>query len=80
MRFTRMPAVPNLPSRWISDHPWIWGLSFGVLVGGGVFLLSTIKFGLRFSNVMLGLVVFITFGLLGFLGGLLRRFTPGGPT
>lgn len=75
-----MPAVPRLPSRWISGHPWIWGLSFGLLVGGGVFILSTLKFGLRFSNLMLGLVVFITFGLLGFVGGMLRRFTPGGPT
>lgn len=80
MRLMGMPAVPDLPSRWISDHPWIWGLSFGVLVGGGVFLLSTLKFGLRISNLVLGLVMFITFGLLGFLGGLLHRFTPGGPT
>ena len=56
------------------------GLSFGLLVGGGVFTLSSLKFGFRFSNVMLALVVFITFGLLGFTGGLLRRFTPGGPT
>jgi hypothetical protein len=80
MRLFVMPAVPDLPSRWASDHPWIWGLSFGVIVGGGVFLLSTLKFGFRFSNLVLGLVVFITFGLLGFLGGLLRKFTPGGPT
>ena len=80
MRLFRMPAVPRLRSRWISDHPWIWGLSFGVIVGGGVFTLSTLKFGMRFSNLILGLVVFITFGLLGFVGGLLRRYTPGGPT
>ncbi len=80
MRLFHMPAIPPLPSRWISDHPWIWGLSFGLLVGGGVFILSTLKFGLRFSNLVLGLVVFIAFGLLGFVGELLRRFAPGGPT
>jgi hypothetical protein len=80
MRFTGMPAVHDTPWRWASDHPWIWGLSFGMIVGGGVFLLSTLKFGFRFSNLILGLVVFITFGLLGFVGGLLRGFTPGGPT
>jgi len=80
MRLFGMPAVPDLPSRWISDHPWIWGLSFGVLVGGGVLLLSTLKFGFRISNLILGVVVFITFGLLGLLGGLLGRFTPSGPT
>jgi hypothetical protein len=70
----------ELLPRWTSDHPWIWGLSFGVIVGGGVFLLSTLKFGFRASNLMLGLVVFITFGLLGFVGGLVRTVTPGGPT
>jgi len=80
MRLFGMPAGPPLPSRWSSDHPWIWGLSFGLLVGGGVFTLSCLKFGLRFSNVTLALVVFITFGLLGFAGGLLRRLTPGGST
>lgn len=80
MRLFGMPAVPLLPSRWISDHPWIWGLSFGLLVGGGVFTLSSLRFGVRPSNLILALVVFITFGLLGFAGGLLRGFTPGGPT
>jgi len=80
MRLFGMPAVQDRSSRWTSDHPWIWGLSFGVIVGGGVFLLSTLKFGFRVSNLVLGLVVFTTFGLLGFMGGLLRRFTPGGPT
>jgi hypothetical protein len=80
MRFTGMRAVQHTPWRWASDHPWIWGLSFGMIVGGGVFLLSTLKFGFRVSNLILGLVVFITFGLLGVVGGLLRGFTPGGPT
>lgn len=80
MRLFGMPAVPDLLSPWTSDHPWIWGLSFGVIVSGGVFLLSTLRFGFRFSNLVLGMVVFITFGLLGLLGGLLRKFTPGGPT
>ncbi|HLZ10827.1 MAG TPA: hypothetical protein VKT80_19735 [Chloroflexota bacterium] len=74
-----MPAAPRLPSRWISDHPWIWGLSFGLLVGGGVLVLSSLRFGLRFSNLTLGFVVFVAFGLLGFVGGLFRRYTPGGP-
>ena len=80
MRLLGMRVVPDLPSRWISDRPWIWSLSFGVLVGGGVFLLSTLKFGFRISNLILGVVVFIAFGLLGFLGGLMRMYTPGGPT
>jgi len=80
MRLFLMPTAPDRLPRWTSNHAWIWGLSFGVIVGGGVFLLSTLKFGFRASNLALGLVVFITFGLLGFLGGLLSKFTPGGPT
>lgn len=79
MRLSGMSAAPRLPSGWISDHPWIWGLSYGLLVGGGVFILSSLRFGVRFSNLMLGCVVFVAFGLLGFVEGLFRRYTPGGP-
>ena len=75
-----MPAIQDMRRRWASDHPWIWGLSFGLIVGGGVFLLSTLRFGFLVSNLALGLVVFIAFGLLGFVGGLMRGFTPGSPT
>jgi hypothetical protein len=52
---------------------------FGALVAGGVLVLSTLKYGFRLSNLILGVVVFIAFGLLGFVGRLARRFTPGGP-
>jgi hypothetical protein len=75
-----MPRLRDQPSHWSSDHPWIWGLSFGLVVGGGVFVLSTLRYGFRGSNLLLALVVFIAFGLLGSVGGLLRRYTPGGPT
>jgi hypothetical protein len=75
-----MPSLRDQPLHWSSDHPWIWGLSFGLLVGGGVFVLSTLRYGFRASNLLLAVVVFIAFGLLGSVGGLLRRYTPGGPT
>ena len=75
-----MPSMTDRPSLWVSEHPWIWGLTFGVVVGGGVLVLSTLKYGFRASNLVLGLVVFIAFGLIGSVGGLLRRYTPGGPT
>jgi hypothetical protein len=55
-------------------------LTFGLIVGGGVLILSTIRYGIRLSNLILALVVFVAFGLLGFVGGLMRRFTLGGPT
>jgi hypothetical protein len=75
-----MPAKDNRPPQWAQDRPWIWGLTFGLIVGGGVLILSTIRYGIRLSNLILALVVFVAFGLLGFVGGLMRRFTLGGPT
>jgi hypothetical protein len=79
MRLCLMGATDNWVPQWVSDHPWSWGVMFGAIVGGGVLILSTLKYGFRLSNLILGVVVFIAFGLLGFVGGLARRFAPGGP-
>jgi hypothetical protein len=79
-RYVGMGQFLDRIPEWSSRHPWIWGLWFGLLVGGSVIVLSTLRYGLRVSSVVLGLVIFIAFGLLGTLGGLFRRFTPGGPT
>lgn len=75
-----MPDLPRRPAVWASQHPWVWGVVFGFVVGGSVLLLSSAQHGLRASNVVLGLVVFIAFGLLGVVGALVGRYTPGGPT
>ncbi|HVH63657.1 MAG TPA: hypothetical protein VNA65_08650 [Candidatus Dormibacteraeota bacterium] len=74
-----MPELPRRPAVWASEHPWVWGVVFGLVVGGSVLILSSIEHGLRASNLVLGLVVFIAFGLLGVVGALFRRYTPGGP-
>jgi hypothetical protein len=79
-RYVGMPAYFDRLPDWSARHPWIWGLLFGLFVGGGVIVLSTLKFGLRASSVILGVVIFVAFGLLGIVGGVFRRFTPGGPT
>lgn len=74
-----MPEIPRRPSELLSDHPWIWGIGFGFVVAAAVLIVSAVEHGIRASNVMLALVVFIGFGLLGVVGALVRRYTPGGP-
>ncbi len=52
---------------------------FGLIVGGCVLVLSGAQHGFSGSNILLALVIFIGFGLLGVIGALVRRYTPGGP-
>jgi hypothetical protein len=75
-----MPEIPRRPSQWVAHHSWMWGLAFGFVVAAAVLVLSSIEYGIRASNAMLALVVFIGFGLLGVIGAVVRRYTPGGPT
>ena len=74
-----MPEIARRPVGWASEHPWIWGLVFGFVVAAAVLAVSAAEHGIRASNVMLALVLFIGFGVLGVVGALVRRFTPGGP-
>lgn len=74
-----MPEIPHRPSALVSDHPWIWGVGFGFLVAAAVLVVSAAEHGIRASNVILALVVFVGFGLLGLIGAVVRRYTPGGP-
>lgn len=73
-----MPEIPH-PARLVAEHPWIWGVAFGFVVAVAVLIVSAAEHGIRASNVLLALVLFIGFGLLGAIGGLFRRYTPGGP-
>ena len=54
-------------------RPWLWGISLGVLVGGGVVLLSSLKFGFSAPLLVLGIVLAIGFGGLAVLGVFVRR-------
>ena len=74
-----MPEFPRRPSPWAARYPWIWGVMFGLIVGGSVLVVSSAQYGLRGSNLLLALVIFIGFGSLGVIGELVRRYTPGGP-
>ena len=57
----------------------MWGVTFGLVVAAAVLLVSGAEYGLRASNAMLALVLFIGFGVLGVIGAIVRRYTPGGP-
>lgn len=64
---------------WLSEHPWLWGVYFGVAVGAAVVVLSALVRGFTPGLLLVGLVLLIVFGGLGLLGGLYRRYRPRGP-
>ncbi|TMC51720.1 MAG: hypothetical protein E6J20_15140 [Chloroflexi bacterium] len=56
-------------------RPWIWGLILGLLVGGGVVIVSSIRVGFSAPLLMLGLVLLVVFGALGLVGSVVGRRT-----
>lgn len=51
----------------------LWGLAYGLLVGGCVVILGTARYGLSGPLLLLGIVLMIGFGGLAFLGGYVSR-------
>jgi hypothetical protein len=54
-------------------RPWLWGLILGVLVGGGVILGSSLRYGFSSPLLVLGLVLLVVFGALGVVGAVVDR-------
>jgi hypothetical protein len=54
---------------------WLWGVGFGLLVGGAVVLLSALRYGLSAPLLLLGMVLVLTFGSLAIVGAIARRRT-----
>src|SRR5207237_10676418 len=55
-------------------RPWIWGLILGVLVGGGVVLVSSLRVRLSAPLLLLGLRLLVVFGGMVLGGsGVIRR-------
>jgi hypothetical protein len=54
---------------------WLWGLAFGLLVGGCVVALSAARYGFSGPLIVLGIVLAIAFGGLGVIAGLARNRT-----
>jgi len=56
-------------------RPWLWGVILGFCVGGGVVLLSSLRYGLSAPLLLLGIVLAIGFGGLALVGAFVRRRT-----
>jgi hypothetical protein len=56
-------------------RPWLWGVILGLCVGGGVVLLSSLRYGLSAPLLVLGIVLAIGFGGLALVGAFVRRRT-----
>ena len=63
-----------------SRRPWLWGVYLGLFVGGGVVVLSALRYGFSPVLLLLGGVLVFVFGGIGLIGALIRRSAPGGPT
>jgi hypothetical protein len=53
-------------------RPWLWGVTLGLCVGGGVVLLSSLRHGLSAPLLLLGIVLAVGFGGLGVVGVFVR--------
>lgn len=51
----------------------LWGLAYGLVVGGCVVILSTARYGFSAPLLVLGIVVLVGFGGFAFLGAFAAR-------
>jgi hypothetical protein len=58
-----------------NTHPWLWGLILGVCVGGGVVLVSSLRYGFSAPLLVLGVVLVVGFGGLALVGAVVSRRT-----
>jgi hypothetical protein len=52
--------------------PWLWGTFLGLCVGGGVVLLSSLRYGISAPLLLLGIVLAIGFGGVAIVGVFVR--------
>jgi hypothetical protein len=55
---------------------WLWGLAFGLSVGGCVVALSAARYGLSAPLLLVGIVLAMGFGGLAFVSALVGRRQP----
>ncbi|HEY6116892.1 MAG TPA: hypothetical protein VI172_13130 [Candidatus Dormibacteraeota bacterium] len=53
----------------------MYGLILGLCVGGGVVIVSSIRYGLSVPLLILGLVLLVVFGALGLMSAVVARRT-----
>jgi hypothetical protein len=54
-------------------EPGRWGIALGLVIGGSVVLVSSLRYGLTVPLLLLGIVLAIAFGGLGLVAVLVRR-------
>ena len=57
-------------------RPWLWGVGLGLVIGGAVVMLSSLRYGFSAPLLLLGLVLAIVFGALALVGAVASRRTP----
>ena len=68
-----------MPVTYSRPPAWLWGVYFGLFIGGGVVLVSMLRYGFRPELLLLGAVLVLVFAIIGLFSGFVRRYTPGGP-
>jgi hypothetical protein len=56
-------------------RPWLWGVGLGLVIGGAVVLLSSLRYGFSAPLLLLGLVLAVGFGGLAMVGAVASRRT-----
>ncbi len=57
-------------------RPWTWGLAFGLVVGGSVVVVSSLKYGFSGPLLVIGIVIAAAFGGLIVIGYTTERRRP----
>jgi hypothetical protein len=57
-------------------RPWLWGVSFGLYIGGAVVIFGSFRSGFSPPLLLLGIVLAIGFGGLALVGLFVTRRTP----
>jgi len=56
-------------------RPWLWGVGFGLVVGGAVVFLNSLRYGFSAPLLLLGWVLAVGFGGLAVVGAAAQRRT-----
>lgn len=57
-------------------RPWLWGVGLGLVIGGAVVFLSSLRYGFSAPLLVLGLVLAVGFGGLAAIASGARRRMP----
>ena len=55
---------------------WLWGVGLGLVVGGAVVLVNSVRYGFSAPLLLLGMVLVVGFGALAAVAVVARRPTP----